>query len=97
MSGVSADAPRLLPDHQCVPGLAWVPFRRTYSLHVHSWYCRLQHTRTSSSTVALTDLLGLVTSYGTGTTYGSTCTVGGLLLVPRSQYWLRTCLLLVVI
>ena len=70
MSGVSADAPRLLPDHQCVPGLAWVPFRRTYSLHVH-WYCRLQHTRTSSrsSTVALTDLLGLVTSYmyGTGT------------------------------
>ena len=53
------------------------------------------HTRTSSSTVllvvALTDLLGLVTSYGTGTTYGSTCTVGGLL--PRSQYWLRTCLL----
>ena len=72
MSGVSADAPRLLPDHQCVPGLAWVPFRRTYSLHVHSWYCRLQHTRTRSSsrssTVALTDLLGLVTSYGTGTT-----------------------------
>ena len=86
MSGVSADAPRLLPDHQCVPGLAWVPFRRTYSLHVRTG--TLQHTR--SSTVAL-GLLGLVTSYGTGTTYGST--VGGLL--PRSQYWLlvRTCLL----
>ena len=90
--------PTSRPSVRLWPGLGSIPtyIQLTCALLVlqtapYSYSC------TSSSTVlvALTDLLGLVTtsSYGTGTMYGTSSTVGGLL--PRSQYWLlvRTCLL----